>query len=265
MTTSTRHPTRLASSEGKRHPLDTREKRTPVNYALRGKGIPAKACSVCWVIKSTSLFNRKSTASDGLDPHCRSCRAAIHAHKQANDPEYREKHRAAALAYNAAHKEERRAYAKKHKARIAAVNKAKNADRIPDPSVVKRCAGQCQRSLPETAFSLDRRTPDGLRIKCRDCASSFRRSRRACREAYGGAVGQVCYLCGGVIDAPSDAQVDHLIPQSSGGPDTAENVRWTHGCCNRERFNKPLTPEQLQRAALFGPLPELLMSVIAGE
>jgi hypothetical protein len=259
MSTATRRARGHAALEAT-HPLNTREKRTAVNYALRGKGIPAKACSVCWVIKSTAEFNRKSSASDGLTPDCRSCHAATHAQRQAVDPEYREKRRVASLAYNATHVETRRAYQKQHKAKIHAEYKTRNAHRVQDPNVLKRCAGQCQRLLPETSFRLDRRNPDGLRIKCRDCADASRRSRRACLLAYGEPVGHDCYLCGDLIDDSEDVQVDHLVPQSSGGRDSAENVRWTHGRCNRHRFNKPLTAEQLRRAAASGPLPELPFS-----
>ena len=56
MTTRTRLA-RTPASVAENHPLNTREKRTAVNYALRGKAIPAKACSVCWIIKATSSLS----------------------------------------------------------------------------------------------------------------------------------------------------------------------------------------------------------------
>ncbi len=49
-TARTGHGIRNASLSAPEHPLGTREKRTAVNYALSAKGIPAKACSKCWVI-----------------------------------------------------------------------------------------------------------------------------------------------------------------------------------------------------------------------
>lgn len=252
-TTLTGLPTRHAA-----HPLANRERRTALNYAFRARRIPVKVCSQCLMVKALKGFARYRSSSDGLSSYCRDCRAREHAQKQATDPVYCEMRRAASLAYNATHIEERRAYSKKRSARLGEENKARHAERIQDPSVLKRCAGQCQRILPETEFRLNRRARDGLRNQCKACADATRRARRACQMAYGPPAGQVCYLCGELMAANAEIQVDHLVPQSLGGPDTAENVRWTHGACNRKRSNKPLTSEQVQRALAFGPISSAL-------
>lgn len=244
------------------HPLANRERRTAMNRLLRARGIPAKVCSQCLTLKASSAFHRYASAADGLRSYCRTCRAAEHAERQATDPQYRDHRSAVSLAYNAENRDERRAYAKRRNTRIYAANSSKNAARVRDPSVMKRCAGRCGRTLPETEFRLDRRNADGLRIKCRNCADGSRRARRACLDTYGDAPGQACYLCGELIVA--EAHADHLVPQSRGGPDTPDNVRWTHNLCNQERGTKPLTPEQLLRARALGPLPSALATTVPG-
>jgi hypothetical protein len=252
--TETRRP-RTPASLADKHPLNTREKRTAINYALRGKGLPVKACSMCWVIKSTSEFNKKSSASDGLSPDCRSCNNARHADRMENEPGYRERMRL--LARDSA----RRLYPVKQplirqqsKMRRAGYL-AQNATRVKDPNVLRRCAGQCGQLLPETEFRFNRGVKDGLRARCARCSDASRRARRACLQAYGEPLGQACYLCGFAITVKGNAWVDHVIPQSQGGPDTADNVRWSHDVCNLRRQADPLTAEQIQRALAFGPLP----------
>jgi 5-methylcytosine-specific restriction endonuclease McrA len=255
MTTAIRHTGRRArrdAAPSAGHPLDTREKRTAVNYALRGKGIPAKACSQCWVIKSTSEFNKKASASDGLDPHCRSCHSARHANLMKNEA-YKERHRAYALKSARKLRPLKRELISQQIKRRRAGYVAKNANRVKDPNVLRRCAGQCGQLLPETEFRLNRGTKDGLRARCGQCSDACRRARRICLQVYGDPVGHVCYLCGDLIAVRSGAWVDHVIPQSKGGPDTAENVRWTHDLCNLRRQDYPLTAQQRERLEATAP------------
>lgn len=50
-----------------------------------------------------------------------------------------------------------------------------------------------------------------------------------------------CHLCGRLVPdrdykaRPDDPTLDHLIPQSEGGPHTRANVRLAHNRCNYER------------------------------
>jgi hypothetical protein len=252
--TATGRDKRCAALKVPEHPLSTREKRTAVNYALRARGVPAKACSLCLTIKSTAAFNKKGSASDGLEPNCRDCKAARHARRMVDDPAYREIMRASAQAsYHRNYYPRWRGVIRERVREKRAVYVAANANRVRDPKVLKRCAGQCGQLLPETEFRLNRGVKDGLRDRCGRCSDACRRARRICLETYGDPVGQVCYLCGSEITARSEAWVDHVIPQSQGGPDTAENVRWTHDVCNTRRQADPLTPEQLERLDSTAP------------
>lgn len=258
MTAPSRRALTNAAPLAVRHPLGTREKRTPLNYALRAKGVPAKACSMCWVVKSTSQFNKKGSASDGLDANCRTCSSALHASRKKNDPDYSSRHRK--LARESARRlypSKRELISQQTKTRRAGYV-ANNASRVQDPNVLRRCTGQCGLVLPETEFRLDRGARDGLRHRCNRCSDAWRRARRACLQAYGEPVGQDCYLCGSQITVKSEGWVDHLIPQSQAGPDTADNVRWSHSICNIRRGADPLTADQVKRALAFGPVPSLI-------
>lgn len=210
---------------------------------------------MCWVIKSISEFNRKGTASDGLDPHCRGCNSARHAERMATDSAYREMMRTSTRESKRRvypiRREEIRQQVKERRRRYV----VKNANRVKDPSVLRKCAGACGRVLPETEFRLDRGVNDGLRARCCYCSDAWKRSRAACLKSYGDPVGLICYLCGLQIYEASVAWVDHVVPQSKGGPDTAENLRWTHDICNLRRRDYPLTPEQAERFKATAPAP----------
>ncbi|MFE7111709.1 HNH endonuclease signature motif containing protein [Streptomyces sp. NPDC057575] len=229
------------------HPLKVRESRTAINWVLRDRGVSAKACSKCFAIKALTAFSGKKDASDGLCSYCRDCSAATHAKRMASDPEYVDRCRAFGRGYYHANASARRQYAGEYRRRLREANLTKNANRVQNPNVLKTCAGQCGRTLPETSFRLDRGQNDGLRLRCRDCADSSRAARSACTEIYGDPVGQPCYLCMNVFTSRAKVQADHLIPVSAGGPDEASNLWWAHDFCNIRRGARPLTPEEWGR------------------
>ncbi|MFF3547127.1 hypothetical protein ACFYXD_35480 [Streptomyces platensis] len=251
MSTLTGRPTREAALTPElpsNHPYAVREKRTVMNYALRAKGLPVKICSRCLTVKALPAFNRYSSSSDGRSSYCRSCHADYHTRKS-GDLAYLETRRRSSVAFYWANAAARRQYSADRHAVIRQINLAKNSGRVQDPNVLKRCAGQCGQLLPETEFRLDRGQPDGLRTRCRDCAG--RDARRICREAYGAPAGQVCYLCLNVIASSQDAQADHLLPVSLGGPDVPSNLWWTHGFCNGSRGARALTAAEWERVRGF--------------
>jgi len=58
----------------------------------------------------------------------------------------------------------------------------------------------------------------------------------------------MCFYCGCLL-THDEAVMDHLVPQSAGGPDATENrvaACWT---CDRAKSNRMPTPEQLDRQA----------------
>jgi hypothetical protein len=48
-----------------------------------------------------------------------------------------------------------------------------------------------------------------------------------------------CKLCGNRIMAIEDAEVDHIVPYSKGGPTTIENAQLAHRYCNRHKSDNP--------------------------
>lgn len=63
-----------------------------------------------------------------------------------------------------------------------------------------------------------------------------------------------CQLCGTPVDKSATKSgarptLDHIIPQSHGGPHTADNLRLAHGACNSRRSNR-IEPELKARLAL---------------
>lgn len=71
------------------------------------------------------------------------------------------------------------------------------------------------------------------------------------REAVLNRDGLVCGICGLAV-APSDVEIDHVVPLSKGGETTMENLRVTHSACNQDKAkgerpvsNGRATPEQL--------------------
>jgi hypothetical protein len=230
------------------NPLNNRETRTAINWTLREKGIQAKACSQCFTIKALTAYSQQSSSADGLVSYCRQCKADTHATRMANDPVYVEKHRAAGVAHYHANAPKRREYSIKYLRKKRQANLIKNATKVQDPNILKQCKGACRRTLPETAFRLDRGKDDGLRTRCRDCADTNQRARRACTRAYGEPSGRTCYLCMKVIATRAQAQADHLHPTRAGGQDDASNLWWAHEFCNMSRGPRPLTPDEWTRA-----------------
>ena len=43
----------------------------------------------------------------------------------------------------------------------------------------------------------------------------------------------LCHLCGGPINGPEQAEIDHILPLSKGGPHTRDNLAPAHRRCNR--------------------------------
>lgn len=72
------------------------------------------------------------------------------------------------------------------------------------------------------------RNPD--RIEAREKISRAVRARVIAEH------GMVCWLCKGAIE--SDLHLDHVIPWSKGGRDSASNLRPAHALCNIRRGNR---------------------------
>ncbi|MGB0387865.1 MAG: HNH endonuclease [Ardenticatenaceae bacterium] len=47
----------------------------------------------------------------------------------------------------------------------------------------------------------------------------------------------ICFRCGKILKK-SEVEVDHILPQSKGGPDDHWNLQGLCRPCNREKYNK---------------------------
>lgn len=65
------------------------------------------------------------------------------------------------------------------------------------------------------------------------------------REAVISAHGMVCWLCELPISSKADLHLDHVIPRSLSGEDTADNLRPAHALCNIVRGSR--TAEEFRR------------------
>lgn len=64
---------------------------------------------------------------------------------------------------------------------------------------------------------------------------SRRRIPRRVREFVLRRDGGTCQLCGEPISPGDEVHLDHVIPWSHGGADTADNLQVAHGFCNRSK------------------------------
>ncbi|GGY88658.1 HNH endonuclease [Streptomyces nitrosporeus] len=62
--------------ETKESPLADKKVRMRFNRAMREKGVAAKACGKCFVVKGYEAFNQNSTAPDSRRSACNACRSA---------------------------------------------------------------------------------------------------------------------------------------------------------------------------------------------
>lgn len=100
------------------------------------------------------------------------------------------------------------------------------------------------------------RFPDGPDAEKRAARAEKSRRRRRARLANArhepytlqqilGRDGYICHICSGPIDPhakwpePGAATIDHVVPLSTGGDDTPDNVAPAHFACNLRKSNKP--------------------------
>ncbi len=127
-----------------------------------------------------------------------------------------------------------------------------------------RTCTTCNTPKPHNKFRF-RRDRNSYVSTCRKCENSYRRKLRDrfdrltinLRLRYGvriksdilrAVLGEPanCYICGDPING--DAELDHVIPRSLGGPTEIENLRWSHRRCNRMKHD--LTIEEFLKTLI---------------
>ena len=112
----------------------------------------------------------------------------------------------------------------------------------------KDCGNLCEKFICNNCATQKRRMDrriDKNRRRGAQQADRYRKREIAIRDGW------LCHLCGGSVEPslwghhrhPESPNIDHIIPISRGGSDTASNVKLAHRVCNLRKHNK--LPEEL--------------------
>ena len=178
-----------------------------------------RTCKRCGEIKPNADFYAAKGCRDGIRPECKKCTLTQQARRYRADPapaiqkaaEWRrrnpERYRDLQRHYYQRHREVIRAKGAIYEPRW----------RLANPE--RRRANEAKRRAAKQATAIG--PVDYLEIVKRN--------------------GLWCYLCDQAI-ATSELEFDHVVPLSKGGAHTQDNIRPTHGRCNRRKYNKSASP-----------------------
>lgn len=129
------------------------------------------------------------------------------------------------------------------------------ADDKHGPLLPRPCAECGEEYTPQTRHATNRYCSRSCQNRVWDRVKRAR-NRGLETEEYGRVEiferdGWVCGICGGKINPkrehphPKSASIDHIIPQSLGGPDTRVNVQAAHLRCNLSKGNRAANDQLL--------------------
>lgn len=193
-----------------------------------GNTLIGKTCGSCGIAKYIEEFNNATKSLDGKVFQCRDCakesRKKSEESRIARDPDYlKNKYKKA--------RDSRRARDYDQLVKI-------REDKYPEKT--KPCK-TCKNSYPFSKFYRNMLRYDGLSAECKKCSSkkSSARQRKPFEEYWlDRGIPLECYACGGPYQ-----DIDHVIAESSGGPDILENILPMCFDCNRGvggKFDKPI-------------------------
>jgi hypothetical protein len=192
----------------------------------------SKTCPKCRQTKPLHEWGKNKSKKDGLSSECKSCHASdVAKWRKANPEEQKRRSR----AQHDKNKE------KSNEARRANYRANEDRERKQRKSYYEKTAEKQKQSSKEWRINNpEKARSQGRRIRAmRASVYTEDYSTDQVLERWG----INCHLCGLPIDllAPRSThakgwelglQLDHVIPLSSGGPDTLENVKPSHGKCN---------------------------------
>lgn len=197
------------------HPLADVRARGDFNERLKERGIPAKACSSCLVVKASAQYSPYArTKLDGRRPSCRSCRSDQRAAKADG---IRQQKR----AYHAAHRDEVNTHRRDRYPEIAERERQRNqewAQAYPDRA---RAKGQRRRATIAAAM-----------------VTSF--TTRGLRDDWADHDLWDCFFCAGPL---TDLEDEHFYPLTPApgvmqGAHSVENIVPACRSCNRAKGNR---------------------------
>ncbi|MBZ6088975.1 HNH endonuclease [Streptomyces olivaceus] len=192
-------------------PLSTLAARRKFNSAMRAKGIPAKVCGCCLVVRGHAAFSVDRKAPDGHRGRCRACdvetKAAYHAERR-DDPEYRASNAARSARWRAENLDKARAKSARWRAE--------------NPDKERASSARWTRENPDKARA------KSARYRARKVAATVEDFSAEDLLDYWDAIGAYdCVFCG------ADAEhVEHFIPLARGGAHSLANQFPACARCN---------------------------------
>lgn len=181
--------------ETKESPLADKKARMRFNKAMREKGIPAKACGKCFVVKGLTQYRSRTASPDGLMTLCKPC----HSHQAAV---WRLTNSTRAAAY------QKRYYAENRR-RKDELNRRWKRENPKQWGSIRRQARQLRRAR-EAAATIVPFTHAEMLANWEE------------HDLYG------CAFCGGPYE-----DIEHLVPLSKGGEHSIANLVPSCRDCNR--------------------------------
>ena len=201
------------------------------------RGSTAKYCVPCRADRTRTYYRERNRKMYKSDPEFRKrlSKACVkyHMNRLKNDPEFREKERIR-------NKEgvRRRRRNPEFREREREYNRKRWAENPDHREYLKTFHRRRYREDPERyreyAIQRYRRVGHGYRKL---------ENRKALLERDG----DVCVLCGQILDKPlysQETEVDHIMPVSKNGGNELSNLRLVHRYCNRRRHNMPTEEAQ---------------------
>ncbi len=212
-----------------------------------------KVCTGCHELKPLAEFNKAKHGALGVSARCKDCfheyylknkehvksrthawAAANGAHIKAQGQRFYEQNRESILEDRAEYYEVNRELvlarvdlSAKRNAERSATELSSDQERL-HPDGLKRCR-KCKQWLNLQAFSLKRRTADGLNPNCRDCDNRGVRTIASFDERGL----DKCVYCMGAYE-----HADHVLPTALGGLDLMENLVPACARCNHKKRDK---------------------------
>ena len=173
-----------------------------------------KRCTKCQAEKPLADFVRDKRQAGGFGSWCKAC---AYEYRRAWAKRNPEAVRASKQRWNRKSGDYFKAYNAEHRERITELDRAWKA------------------ANPAKVRSAKKRHYEANRLQWRGYNAIRRARTRGPSVDYEAILerdGYLCHLCGGLV-APADVEFDHVVPLARGGEHTAENIRVTHGVCNR--------------------------------
>lgn len=202
----------------------------------------SKICATCKIEKSIDQFPKHKGWADGHNIHCRDCEnARSRAKYQANIEKERQRNRA--KPRESTRESNRKSYAK-NRERINAERRERYAtDATWKEYHLKRSQMYVethpeQKSATTSAYYYTHKIAYQERNMRRNAHKKKAVAEKVDYDLILAQYGGWCHICNQEILPDQEINFDHVIPLDRNGTHAMENIRPSHGICNRRKHNK---------------------------